>query len=106
MLPFLSPQLQEKNGTDALWCSSMGDFQILVNLFLNCVYILHHNDQVNVAFASSSIERKTMVDMLYGARQWEIPQYWFLSYSINYLFIAPQCIPCSKKSLDTCDGDA
>ena len=39
----------------------------LVSFLLNCVYILHHNDQVNVAFASSSIARKTMVEMLYVA---------------------------------------
>ena len=38
-----------------------------------CVYIIHHNEQVNVAFASSSIARKTIVEMLYGAPQWEIP---------------------------------
>ena len=54
----------------------------LVCFLLNCVYILHHNDQVNVAFASSSITRKTMVEMLYGAPQWEIPQAWFVSSSI------------------------
>ena len=35
-----------------------------------------------VTFASSSIARKTMVDMLYGAPQWEIPQSWFGSCSI------------------------
>ena len=33
----------------------------------------------NVAFASSSIPRKKMVEMLYGAPRWEIPQAWFLS---------------------------
>ena len=36
----------------------------------------------NVAFASSSIVRKTMREMLYGAPQWEIPQAWFVSCSI------------------------
>ena len=36
----------------------------------------------NVSFASSSIPRKTMVEMLYGAPQWDIPQAWFLSFSI------------------------
>ena len=36
----------------------------------------------NVAFSISSIARKTMVDMLYGAPQWKIPQAWFLSFSI------------------------
>ena len=36
----------------------------------------------NVSFASSSIPRKTMVEMLYGAPQWEIPQDWFVSCSI------------------------
>ena len=35
-----------------------------------------------MAFASSSIARKTMVEMLYGAPQWEILQTWFLSCSI------------------------
>ena len=83
----------------------MGDSPSLVSFLLNCVYILHHNDQVNVSFASSSITIKTMVEMLYAAPQWEIPQAWFLSCSINSLFLAPQCIPCSKQYLDTCDGD-
>ena len=36
----------------------------------------------NVAFAISSIARKIIVDMLYGAPQWEIPQAWFVSCSI------------------------
>ena len=36
----------------------------------------------NVSFASSSIARKTMVEMLYGAPQWDIPQSWFISWSI------------------------
>ena len=36
----------------------------------------------NVSFANSSIARKTMVEMLYGAPQWEIPQDWFFSSSI------------------------
>ena len=36
----------------------------------------------NVAVASSSIAIKTMVEMVYGAPQWEIPQYWFVSCSI------------------------
>ena len=36
----------------------------------------------NVSFASSSIARKIMVEMLYGAPQWETPQAWFLSCSI------------------------
>ena len=36
----------------------------------------------NVSFASSSIARKAMVEMLYGAPQWEIIQYWFFSCSI------------------------
>ena len=36
----------------------------------------------NVAFASSSIAIKTMVEMLYGAPQWEIHQAWFVSFSI------------------------
>ena len=44
---------------------------------LNCVYILHHSDQFNVAFASSSNARKTMVEMLYVA-----------PCSINGLFLA------------------
>ena len=60
----------------------MGNSQSLVSLLLNCVYILHHNDQVYVAFSSSSIVRKLMVEKLYGAPQWEIPQAWFLSFSI------------------------
>ena len=30
----------------------------------------------------SSIARKTMMEILYGAPQWEILQYWFVSYSI------------------------
>ena len=33
------------------------------------------------SFDSSSIVRKTMVEMLYGAPQWETPQAWFLSCS-------------------------
>ena len=33
----------------------------------------------NVSFVSSSIARKTMVEMLYGALKWDIPQAWFLS---------------------------
>ena len=33
----------------------------------------------NIAFASSSIARKTMVEILYGAPQWDIPQDQFLS---------------------------
>ena len=78
----------------------MEDSLSLVLFLLNCVYMLHHNDQVNVSFAISSITRKTMVEILYGAPQWEIPQAWFLSYSINSLFIAPKCIPCSKQYLD------
>ena len=109
MLPLLAPQLQEKKW----WRCSMvllnGNSQSLVCFLcflLNCVYKLHHNDQVNVPFASSSIARKTMVEMLYGAPQWEIPQAWFLHCSINSFFLSPQCIPCSKQSLDTCDGDA
>ena len=36
----------------------------------------------NVSFVSSSIARKKMVEMLYGAPQWEILQTWFLSCSI------------------------
>ena len=84
----------------------MGDSPRLVSFLLNCVYILHHNDQVNVSFSSSSIAIKTMLDMLYGAPQWEIPQSWFLSYLIDSLFLSPQCIPCSKKNLETCGGDA
>ena len=67
--------------------------------------ILHHYHQVNVPFASSSIARKTMVEMLDGALQWEIPQAWFISCLINSLFLGPQCIPCSKQYLNTCDGD-
>ena len=54
------------------------DSPSLVYFFPKCVYILHHNDQVNVAFARSSIAIKTMVEMLYGAPQWEIPQSWFI----------------------------
>ena len=34
------------------------------------------------AFDSSSIARKTMVEMLYGAPQWEILQAWFLPCTI------------------------
>ena len=41
----------------------------------------------NIAFVSSSIARKTMVEMLYGAPQWEIPQDWFVS-----------CVSCSIVS--------
>ena len=55
----------KNNGRDALWCSSMVNSPRLVCFFLNCVYTLHHNDQVNVASASSSIARKKMVEMLY-----------------------------------------
>ena len=36
----------------------------------------------NVSFSSSSIGIKTMVEMLYSAPQWEIPQDWFVSCSI------------------------
>ena len=97
---------KKNNGRDSLWCSSMGDSPRLISFLLNCVYILHHNDQVNVSFSSSSIARKIMVEMLYGATQWDIPQAWFLSFSINSLFLAPQCIPCSKQNLETCGGDA
>ena len=72
MFPFLSPQLQENNGGDVIRCSSMGNFPSLVSFLLNCVYILHHNDQVNFVFAGSLIARKIMVEMLYGPPQWEI----------------------------------
>ena len=61
---------KKNNGRDALWCSSMGNSPILVCFLcflFNCVYTLHHNDQVNVASASSSIARKTMVEVLYVA---------------------------------------
>ena len=60
----------------------MGDSPILVSFLLNYVCMLHHNDQANVAFASSSITRKTMVEILYGAPKWDIPQAWFISCSI------------------------
>ena len=40
----------------------------------------------NFSFSSSSIARKKMVDILYGAPQWEIPQYWFLSFSTMYTY--------------------
>ena len=77
MFPFLAPQLQEKQW----WRCSMvllnGKFPklgLFLCFLLNCVYILHHNDQVNVSFASSSIARKTMVEMLYGAPHQEIPE--------------------------------
>ena len=33
----------------------------------------------NVSFSSSLIARKIMVEMLFGAPQWEIPQAWFVS---------------------------
>ena len=82
MFPLLAPQLQEKNGGDALWCSSMGNSPSLVCLLLNCVNILHHNDQVNVTFSRSSIARKTMVDMLYHSPQGDIPKALFVSFSI------------------------
>ena len=82
------------------------DSPSLVYFFPNCVYILHHNDQVNVSFASSSIARKTMLDILYGGSQWDITQAWFLYFSINSFFLAPQCEEFSKQSLDTFDGDA
>ena len=36
----------------------------------------------NVSFDISSIARKTMVEMLYGASQWDILQVWFISCSI------------------------
>ena len=38
--------------------------------------------EMNVSFSISSIARKTMVEMLYGSPQWEIPLAWFLSSSI------------------------
>ena len=60
----------------------MGDSPTLAYFLLNCVNILYYNGQVNVAFASSSIARKLMVEKLYGAPQWEIPEAWFLSFSI------------------------
>ena len=41
----------------------------------------------NVAFASSSIARKTM-EILYVGPQWEIPQYWFLSFSIVSIYLS------------------
>ena len=56
---------KKNNGRNDVWCSSMGNSPNLVSFVLNCVYILHHNDQVNVSFATSSIARKTMVEMLY-----------------------------------------
>ena len=37
-----------------------------------------------VSFSSSSIARKTMVEMLYHAPQWEIPQAWFISFLIGF----------------------
>ena len=40
----------------------------------------------NVTFAISSIARNTMVEMLYGAPQWEIPQSWFVSCSIVSIY--------------------
>ena len=73
---------KKNNGRNVVLCSSMGNSPKLVSFLLNCVYILHHNDQVNVLFASPSIAIKTMVETLYGAPQWEIPQAWFLSCSI------------------------
>ena len=82
MFPLLAPQLQEKNGRDALWFSSMGNYPSLFSFLLTCVYILHHNDQVNVAFSISSIVIKLTVEKLYGAPQSEIPHAWFLSCSI------------------------
>ena len=61
---------KKNNGRDALWCSSMGNSPSLVNILSNCVYILLSqggDSEEYIAFASSSIARKTMVEMLYGA---------------------------------------
>ena len=52
----------------------------LAQLFLDTQ--VRGNIRKNISFASSSITRKTIVEMLYGAPQWEIPQAWFLSCSI------------------------
>ena len=67
----------------------------LAQLFLDTQ--VRGNIGKNVSFVISLVARKTMVEMLYGAPQWEIPQAWFLSCSINYLFLAPKCIPYSKQ---------
>ena len=81
MLPFLAPQLQEKQW----WICSM---VTLNGKFLKLGFFLPQlclDTQVRgdigkkVSFASSSIARKKMVEMHYGALGWEIPQAWFLS---------------------------
>ena len=84
MFPSLAPQLQEKQW----WIFSMvfinGRFPkpgfFLAQLCLNT--LVRMNIGKNVSFASSSIASKTMVEMLYGAPQWNIPQAFFLSCSI------------------------
>ena len=83
-ISFDAPQLQKKQW----WRCSM---VILNGIFPKIAFFLSQwcqDTQVrgkigrNVAFSSSSIARKTMAEMLYGAPQWEIPQAWFLSCSI------------------------
>ena len=74
---------KKNNGRNVVWCSSMGNSPNLVSFLLNCVYILHHIDQVNVFFASSSIARKTMVEILY----WLLSQL-MDSFLLNSLFIS------------------
>ena len=66
------------------WYSSIGDSPSLVSFLSQLCLDTQVTGKIekNVYFASSSIARKIMVEMLYSAPQWEIPQAWFLSTSI------------------------
>ena len=58
IFPLMLLNWKKKNGGDALWCCSMGDCPRLVSFLLNCVKILHHNDQWNIAFDAPQLQEK------------------------------------------------
>ena len=58
IFPLMLLNWKKKNGGDALWCCSMGDSPRLVSFLLNCVKILHHNDQWNIAFDAPQLQEK------------------------------------------------
>ena len=80
-----------KNTIQELIANLRGD-QLYIFPFILSTDIIH--DQVNVSFASSSIARKTMVEMLYVA-PCSINGFFLAQFIL--LFLAPQCIPCSKQ---------
>ena len=70
------------NGVDALRYSLMEDSPSLIFSVTQLYLDAPPQWQLKYFLWCSSIARKTMVEMLYGAPQWEIHQVWYFSCSI------------------------